>query len=293
MRNSRQQPCRLNEQSVGWALHALEPAEELEVVLHLPQCSSCQDAVLHAEEVLTALGASVEQADPPASLRDALLARAAETPQRPSTLRPRTSPETAQPSEAPSVPRPPRHGTPDGRDTVVPPQTRAFGWSWLSQRGRRLVAASLVLTGVLTVGGLVTRTVQLEQQRDAGVAQAQSIADLVGQLDQPGVRHAVLAEGDGSTVAAVLVVDGQRQVFTIGLPANAADRDTYVLWGLRPGAGPEPVGTFDVAEADKGLRTVGSTAEAEGFTGYAISIEPGRTAPASPTTVVASGQVQT
>jgi hypothetical protein len=154
-----------------------------------------------------------------------------------------------------------------------------------------MVAASLALVGVLAVGGLAVRTAQLEQQRDAETAQAQSIADLVRQLARPGAQHALLATSDGSTVAAVLVADGHRQVFTVGMPANAADRETYVLWGVRAGAAPQPLGTFDVAAADPGQRIVGSGAEADGFSAYAISLEAGRTAPASPSSVMAQGQV--
>lgn len=293
MNDRRTQECPLNEQAVGWALHALEPDEEMAVLLHLPQCLSCQTAVREAEEVLSGLGAVVEQVDPPPSLRDELLARVAETPQRPPLLRPRRSPERV-PSSDGRFPGPSRHrsvpDTPPVPSRAVPPGPERP--SWLSLRGRRLVAASLALVGVLTVGGLAVRTSQLEQQRDAEVAQAQSLADLMRQMSRPGASHALLAAPDGSTVAAVLVADGQRQVFTVGLPGNATDRNVYVLWGLSDGASPQALGTFDVAAADQGLRTVGTAAEAEQYSAYAISIEPGRTAPAAPTTQVASGAVQ-
>jgi hypothetical protein len=168
-------PCSLNEQAVGWALHALEPDEEMAVLLHLQQCASCQAAVRDAEDVLADLGASVEQIEPPPSLREALLERAADTPQRAPLLRPRTSPETVRPpTETPE----PRHRTAaeERAGSVGPRDTRPSRGSWLSRRGRRLVAASIALIGVLTVGGLAVRTAQLEQQRDA---QAQNAADLV------------------------------------------------------------------------------------------------------------------
>ena len=36
-------PCPMNEQTVGWVLHSLEPDEEIEVRNHLAECASCRD----------------------------------------------------------------------------------------------------------------------------------------------------------------------------------------------------------------------------------------------------------
>jgi hypothetical protein len=288
MTDPREEFCPKDEQAVAWALHALEPYEEQEVLRHLPGCAACRAAVRDAEEVLSGLGASVEQVEPPPSLRGSLLARAAETPQLPPAdgARPASDTDPA-PSDAPA----PRRRAPDrpGIDARQPGSRppRRFG---LSLRGRRLAAAALALVGVLTVGGLAVRTAQLEQQRDAETAQAQSVTELLQELGRPGTRHALLSTEDGATVAAVLVADGQRQVFTVGMPANAADQNTYVLWGV--GDGVIPLGTFDVAGTDPGRLTVGSGAEADSYTAYAISLEPGRTAPASPSSVMAQGQVE-
>ncbi len=284
----------MNEQAVAWALHALEPDEEMAVLLHLPQCASCQEAVRDAEEVLSGLGAAVEQVDPPPSLRENLLARAAETPQHPSVTEPPARAQTPPPVQAGAGDPAPRHRAEDRRDRTRPADGRPGARSWLSRRGRRILAASLALAAVLTVGGLAVRTAQLEQQRDAEIAQAQSLEDLLRMVDQPGAQHALLTAEDGTTVAAVLVADGQRQVMPLGLEPNATDNTTYVLWGMTgpDDTTPQAVGTFDVAPAERGLRPVGSVGEADGFSLYAISIEQGRTAPASPSGVIASGQVE-
>lgn len=280
----------MTQQAVGWALHALEPDEEMAVLLHLPQCPACQNAVLEAEQILAGLGATVTLATPPPSLRDRLMAGVAETPQRPPILRPRAGSEpasTAAPAD-PSVPS--RRHRFDVEDATPRPRAWRLG-SWTSSRGRRLVATSLAVVAVISVGGLAVRTTQLEQQRDAETAQAQGLSELIGRLDEPGSQHALLVDATtGATVAAVLVTDGARQVYTVGLPANPGD-SVYVAWGQNPGAAPVPLGVFDVAAADHGMRSIGSGAEAEDFAGFAISIEPGRVAPASPTRVVASGQV--
>ncbi|MEN3267435.1 anti-sigma factor [Pseudonocardia sp.] len=288
MSDAREETCPLNEQTVGWALHALEPDEEMAVVQHLPQCPSCQDSARDVEQVMAALGSTAEQVDPPPSLRSALMASVAETPQHPRSqeARPSNEPEWVPAQSAP------RHRASDDAPARGSRPPTSPHRSWLSRRRRKILAASLALVALLIVGGLAVRSGQLEQQRNTEMAQAQNLADLVRELDRPGARHALLNTQDGSTVAAVLVADGQRQVFTVGMPPNAANRDTYVLWGVHAGADPQPLGTFDVSAADPGRHTVGSGAEADGFTAYAISLEPGRTAPASPSSVMAQGQVE-
>jgi hypothetical protein len=278
MTSSANLPCPLTEQAVGWALHALEPDEEMAVLLHVPQCATCRSAVGEIDAVLSSLGAVVEQVEPPPSLREAILSAAADTPQVSSTDR-------WTPAPAP-VPQP-HHRRDEPVAASAPSRSRG---SWITRR--RLVAASVALIAVLAIGGLAVRTTQLEQQSATLTAQAQSIADLMSQLDRPGVRHAILVDAStGATTAAVVVVDGRRQVYDVSLAANSAD-NTYVLWGLRAGAAPAPLGPFEVTPADKGVYTVGNVDGSDGFTDYAISVEPGKTAPAVPTDVVAKGQVE-
>lgn len=278
------QDCPLTQQAVGWALHALEPDEEMAVLLHLPQCASCRTAVHDAEQVLAGLGGSVEAVEPPAGLRDRLMSSVADTPQRPPTLRPR--PVEPAPVEVDAA-EPARRHRLDAEAAATPRPVRR---SWLSGRGRKLVAVSLVAVAAVSLGGLIVSNVQLEQLRQAETAQAQGLSELIGELDRPGSRHALLADPSGATLAAVLVTGTERQVYPLGLPANSAE-SIYVAWGINEGAAPVPLGTFDVAAAGEGLLTVGSTPQADEFTTYAISIEPGRDAPASPTDVVATGEI--
>lgn len=275
--------CPLNEQAVGWALHALEPDEEMAVLLHLPQCPSCRSAAHGAEEVMSALGRSVEQVDPPAALRESLLARVAETPQR----QPGTPP---QPDPAPLTA--PRQEDRTAPTRVVRDAAPAPRRSWVSRYGRRLVAASLVLLAAVSIGGLAVRSAQLEQQRDAVAAQARSATDLLQQLGRPGTRYALLNDPDsGTTVAAVVVDDDRREVYTVGLPSNAIDRAVYVLWGVDSSGVPQPLGTFDVTTGTTEMRVVGAGAQLDAFGQYAVSLEPGRVAPPSPSSVAASGAV--
>jgi anti-sigma factor ChrR (cupin superfamily) len=66
--------CPHRELAVGWALHALEPAEEILVATHLPDCSACSHAVAEAEHVGAALGLSVPEEIPSTELEQRVLA---------------------------------------------------------------------------------------------------------------------------------------------------------------------------------------------------------------------------
>ena len=99
-----------------------------------------------------------------------------------------------------------------------------------------------------------------------------------------------MSDPGGHAVASVVARQGQVQVVTWGLAENDPDARTYVVWGMHGHW--VALGTFDVVQAGMDMRTVG--AEASGtadYTGYAISIERGRTAPSAPTDIVAQGKV--
>jgi hypothetical protein len=67
--------------------------------------------------------------------------------------------------------------------------------------------------------------------------------------------------------------------------------EIYVLWGLSDQP-PTPLTAFDVAADIPGLHAVPAAKGTEKFTGYAVSLEPGRRTPAAPTAVLASGKVR-
>jgi hypothetical protein len=65
--------CGYSELVVGWALHALEPAEESVVIGHLADCSTCASIVAETEEVGAMLALSVPQTIPSAGLEQRIL----------------------------------------------------------------------------------------------------------------------------------------------------------------------------------------------------------------------------
>jgi len=308
MRPAQDFRCPQAEQSVGWALHALEPAEEAEAAAHVPTCEECRVLVDETEELLAMLGSSEQTSEPPAELRAGLLARVEETPQqltlplpslRPASSAPAPPPlSPAQTQPAPPPQRPPalepERAPEQAQPTPDQPPSEPSGPSRAPQaRPRRwqlaLVAAAVAVA--LGIGGLAIHTASVEQQRDAETSQTQQLASLLSELQRPGAKAAMLTPPNGAPVAAVVVADGERKLITVGMMPNPTSTHTYVLWGIGTGP-PQALDAFDVTQGTTGPRRVGSADEADSFTGYAISLEPGRSAPASPSQVVASGQVQ-
>jgi anti-sigma-K factor RskA len=253
---------RFDELAVGWALHALEPADEAEFNRHLPGCARCAETVAQTTEVMGAMAADLPQAEPSAGLRARLQAAVEATEQ---IHRP-VVPPVAVAAPPPVVPAPP------------------------SSRGR-VLARALVAAAVAAVLGLGAWAVGLNSDRhdlEATVAEQQEVVDA---LLTPG-RATVAALGrDGRPVATVVARDDELQVISHGLAANDTDSTTYVVWGLG-GDVPVALGTFDVERPQMTLRTVGSGLTGlDDFAQYGISIEAGREAPSEPTEVVATGQV--
>ena len=90
-------------------------------------------------------------------------------------------------------------------------------------------------------------------------------------------------------MATVVARQDRIDVVTYGLSENDTETETYVVWGMG-GDAPEALGTFDVTGSQIGLQTVGSGETGlDDYSGYGISIEPGRHAPPEPTEIVASG----
>ena len=155
--------CTRTEQAVGWALHALEPDEEIAVERHVPTCPDCSAAVRDAQVVMAQLATAVEQVDPPARLRASILDAAAATPQvRPQVAaQPPPSPGPRQPRTArptgPAGPRGPAGPAPGGRGGPAPGGPRPTGPQPAGRSRRlspgRLVTAAVAAVAIVAAGG--------------------------------------------------------------------------------------------------------------------------------------------
>jgi len=264
------------EMAVGWALHALEPDEEEEFLTHLASCVECERLVAETAATFEVLARGDDTEEPPPSLRTRILDAAAEEAgddQRPAVPAASTSltPATvvaADPAAAPVVPQ---------------------------RRRTRLLAAAASVAVLAALGGLVAANQAVSDERDrqaAAAADAQRVVSVLAEAGAPGATHATLTSPSGGYLGLVVDTGGVPTVLTTGLAGNREDQ-TYVLWGVGRAAKapPVPIGAFDVPGSGPSVRSVPSTPQADPFAGYALSLEPGRVAPASPTDVVASGQV--
>ncbi|MGY1772316.1 anti-sigma factor domain-containing protein [Blastococcus sp. SYSU D00813] len=289
-----------DELAVGWALHALEPEDEVVFAAHLPGCARCARTVAETSEVMGALAQDLPQAEPSPGLRDRLRAAVEETPQVPQVPQ-APQPLADPPAQPPARPAPPAQPRPGPASTPAPGggATRATGFpdyrppaprpadprpSW-----RRVLPNALVAAAVAAILGLGTWNVVLSDARDDAVEQAADQERVVQSLLEPGTATIAPLSGDDGQVATVVARDSQVQVVTQGLPLNDQESQVYVVWGI-DGDSPVPLGTFDVDRSRTDVQTVRSTTTGlDDFEGYAVSLEPGREAPSEPTVVVASG----
>jgi hypothetical protein len=275
-----------DELAVGWALHALEPEDETDFAVHLRTCDRCRQTVADTSDVMAALAGDLPQAEPSDGLRDRLRAAVEQTEQ----LHPAGLPEAPvarAPVERPT-PVPLGGASPYGNlRAPLPPRHADRRPSW-----RRVLPTALVAAGVAAALALGAWNVVVTGDRDTARTQAAEASQVIDSLLQPGrAAIAPLTEQDGRQVASVVARNGQVQVLVEGLTVNDAAGQTYVVWGMRDGS-PVAIGTFDVVSPQRELRTVESRATGlDDYSSYAISIEPGRQAPTTPSDIVATGQV--
>jgi anti-sigma-K factor RskA len=185
----------LHSLSGAYALDALEPgAERDRFTRHLSRCQSCASEVRGFREVATAL-AFATAAEPPAGLRDRVLAAAARTRQQP--------PEVA------------------GGSHARPRRTRArVPWvPWLSG----VVATASIVVAVLFGFAQAHTQDELNQVR----AENQAISLLLSAPEAKLLTHTVT---NGGVATVVLAADRHElAVVTNGLPALPSGK-VYQLW---------------------------------------------------------------
>jgi hypothetical protein len=249
--------CPHRELAVGWALHALEPAEESLVIAHLGDCPECTRVAAETEQVGAALGLSIRQVSPSPELEQRVLAVVNVGV---------TAPVTSLPQLA-------RQATP----------------GWRSPSRLLAAAASVILIAVSVLLGI--RVVQLDAERDQAARQIMAMTETMRRVADPAWAKAPLVTADGRPMGLVLAGTHRVELVATDLPGNKVADQIYVLWGLGHGA-PAALTGFDVPTDGPVLHEVPSVPDAGEFTGYAVSLEPGRHLPTSPTTVMASGQVE-
>jgi hypothetical protein len=241
----------------------LEPAEEALVATHLPDCPLCKGTATQTEDIGVTLGLSVPEAIPSAELEQRIL----------SVTSGKWAPPVG-PEPAPVTPLTRQAGR-----TIKPSMLRAGGLA---------AAAAVILVAAGAVLGV--RVVQLNGELDQAQRQVSAMSDAMQNAADPAAIRIPLVTKGGQAVGMVLASQNHVAVLPTQLASNRVADQTYVLWGIAGGS-PVALTAFDVSGDAPGLHIAHPTVAQGTFTGYAVSLEPGRSAPAVPTDVVASGKV--
>ncbi|HWG93610.1 MAG TPA: anti-sigma factor [Mycobacteriales bacterium] len=241
------------ELAVGYALHALEPDEELRFAAHLASCPDCADAVADHEQTLAELALALPGEEPPAAVLESL-----------------------RRATAPAGPPPPAP-LPDG---VVPlERARARRAPKVAQVRRSwLLSSAAAVTAALV--GLGVWGADLRGDLDAESARSESLAAVVRTLETPGARTVQLADGEGTVRLVAVGGDDRLRLAVDGLAPNPDDT-TYVLWGRTTSGDVVALGAFDVPTAELSVQEVGLQRPLDSLDALMVTHEHGRTVPAS------------
>lgn len=214
------------ELAAGAALHSLSADDERryrEALAEHPEWRATVEADIASAGLLAE---TAETVDPPASIRSALLAQIAVTPQN------AAAGETAADAGAASSVK----ATPDEPTVVDPPKPAPRRWVRVAFA---LAACLAVLVGV----GIGAVALNAQLNRPASVVALQEI-ESAGDAEQ-----ATVALDDGGTATAHWSASvGKAVLVADGIP-TPAEGETYELWFVR-GDAPVSAGVFDVDGGD-------------------------------------------
>jgi anti-sigma-K factor RskA len=273
MQDQQREHGRYDELTAGYALDALDPQDEADFAGHLPGCAWCQEAVARFTEITGALADVAPAAEPSPALGQRIMAAVASAPAAAAEPKP-AEPAAAEPAAA----------------GAAGPQRLAHLRHAGPRRPRRplrVIAASVAAAAALIAGGAtwagLHRGSSTPQPPAAGCVQAKAC------------REITLTDSRSRAPAARLIIaDGTAWLVPTGLAADNTAQQVYVLWQITGGHTPLAVGSFDVRghlRAGHMIRVGGLAVPYSGTWAFAVSLEHGRTIPATPSRPVALGQV--
>jgi anti-sigma-K factor RskA len=219
--------------AAAFVLNALDPEEAAEFQAHLAQCETCALDVQEMRETTAALATAVAE-QPPATMRDRVLAKAAITPQ---------------------IERP---GLPDGVVDLGEQRRRRKGVNrWL---------AGVAAAGLVAAGALGVSTYQANQRADDAQVAADQMSALLADPNAV-VEHAEVTGGGAGTL--VMSPEEGRALFMAADLANPGADQTYQLWAIDE-SGAKSVGLLEPS-AGKASKLVDMPA---GSTAFGMTVEP-------------------
>lgn len=208
-----------DELAVGYALHALEPEDDLRFTTHLEECDLCRRSVAEHEQTLAQLARMAPDTEPPPAVLEGILAAVSGPP------------SSAAPSPPPVA------------DELAGRRARRDAVS--VQRGWLLGAAAGVTALVIGLGGWAAL---MQDQRDAEADRGDRLAQAVAELERPATRTVSL-QTDSGEVQAVVLADGSAASLVVdGLDPTGTD-SVYVLWGQQSDGSVQALTAFDVPQS--------------------------------------------
>jgi anti-sigma-K factor RskA len=264
--------------AAAYVLGALEPAEEAAVREHLLSCPEPHDEFAElggAVQYLAELP-DLEMVEPPAGLRDRIMAAAA------ADLAARAG--VAGPADAPLT-----APTPTPLPTVAERTERLERTERGTRRGTSRLAWAAQIAAVVAIVVLAGWNLLLQGDLSNARAYDQAIASVVNAAAQPGSQTVILAPAENSRASGIAAVapDGSVLIAMRDLPATAGTQ-VYEAWVIVPNSDPLAVGGFTVGPSGIGVFTTRPATTPAGST-IALTLEPtsGSTAPLGP--IVAAG----
>jgi hypothetical protein len=254
--------------AAGFVLGALEPAEESAVREHLRTCPESHDEFAELGGVVAYLAeADLELVEPPAALRDRIMAAAA------ADLAARSA-EAAPPArpDVTAVAFP----TPAEREIRTGRRTDRLGWA-------------MRIAAVVAILALAGWNILLQAQLGAARQYETAVASVISAAGEAGSQTVILTPTENNRAAGIAAIrpDGSVVAAMRDLPPTAGS-EVYEAWVIVGDAAPVPVGDFTVGSNGIGAFTT-SPANAPPGAIIAVSREPGpgSTAPRGP--IVSTG----
>jgi hypothetical protein len=269
----------VTEQASGYVLGALTPEEEALVRDHLASCPEPHPELFELGGVVPYLAESVELVEPPAGLRDRIMAAAAaDLAARQAGAAP--SAPAAQPAVEPEPSRaePPRPSAPVTRfPTAAERAERA-------ERRRSPLQWVAGLVAVIAIAALGFWNVGLQRDLEATRAYELGLSAVLDVAAQPGSQAAILSpqEGGGPSGLGAVAADGRVAIVMRDL-APTTGTEVYEAWVIAGDSAPMPIGAFTVGPTGTGVITAGGAPDAAAVT-LAVTREPGpgATTPTAP-----------
>jgi anti-sigma-K factor RskA len=251
--------------AASFVLDAFPEADMATVREHLATCAEPHPEIAELGGVVPVLQAGLRPMDPPAALRDRIMAAAA------ADLEARRSETAAEPAAV--APPPPIATTPPPSAEPIPiSRARQPLWSWV-------VGIAAVLVIVL----LGASNLSLRSELNAAQAYQQQVASVLDAARQPGALTAVMTttSGEGPNGIAAVTSDGQMRIAMRDLEPTSGN-EVYEAWAILPETAPAALGSFQVGASRSGYLEAPGLPTTPGMV-LALTREPGpgATAPSS------------